>query len=48
LRRATIQTATGPVQLPAPPAQVAGETASLNPVPALGEHTEKLRREFAA
>lgn len=48
LRRMTIQTPTGPVHLPAPPAQTDGETPALRPVPALGEHSGTLRREFAA
>lgn len=47
LRRVTIQTPSGPVQLPAPAAQIADDEATLGPVPALGEHSEKLRREFA-
>ena len=47
LRRTVIETPSGPVALPAPPAQVTGETSRLGRVPALGEHSEKLRREFA-
>jgi crotonobetainyl-CoA:carnitine CoA-transferase CaiB-like acyl-CoA transferase len=47
LRRATIETPSGPVHLPAPPAQVNGAEPNLGAVPAIGEHSEKLRREFA-
>ena len=48
LRRMTIDTPSGPVALPAPPAQVKGQASRLGPVPALGEHSAKLRREFSA
>ena len=37
----------GPVELLAPGAIIAGETANYGKVPALGEHDEQLRREFA-
>jgi crotonobetainyl-CoA:carnitine CoA-transferase CaiB-like acyl-CoA transferase len=47
LRRVTVQTPSGAVALPAPPARVAGAEAALRPVPALGEHSDELRREFA-
>ena len=47
LRRVTIQTPSGPVRLPAPAARTADDGTTLGPVPALGEHSEKLRREFA-
>ncbi len=47
LRRATIETPSGPVHLPAPPAQVNRAEPNLGAVPAIGEHSEKLRREFA-
>jgi crotonobetainyl-CoA:carnitine CoA-transferase CaiB-like acyl-CoA transferase len=47
LRRAIIDTPSGPVHLPAPPAQVNGANPNLGAVPAIGEHSEKLRREFA-
>jgi itaconate CoA-transferase len=47
LRRATVATPNGDVALPAPPAQVVGEERKLRPVPALGAHTEAVRREFA-
>lgn len=47
LRRIDVATPTGPVRCVAPPAMVAGEGAS-HPgrVPALGEHSKALRREF--
>ena len=47
LRRVVVDTPTGPVAMPAPPARMDGEQPALGRVPALGEHTEALRREFA-
>ena len=47
-RRVTVASPAGPVALPAPPARVMGETPSFGPLPALGEHTDKVRREFLA
>jgi itaconate CoA-transferase len=47
LRRATVATPTGEVALPAPPAQFVGAPRDLRPVPALGEHSQAIRREFA-
>lgn len=47
LRRITIDTPTGPVNAVAPPPRWAGETFHPRPVPAIGQHTEALRREFA-
>jgi itaconate CoA-transferase len=44
LHRITVGTPSGPVSYPAPPHRRAGYGA----VPALGEHTEKIRAEFAA
>jgi itaconate CoA-transferase len=46
LRRINLQTPSGPVAVPAPAAQWATQSRSYGPVPALGEHTEKVRREF--
>jgi formyl-CoA transferase len=46
LRRITIDTPSGPVAYPAPPAQRAGETRRYGAVPALGAQTEKVRAEF--
>lgn len=47
LRRSEVGTPSGPVRVPAPPAVVAGAPAEPGPVPALGEHSEAIRREFA-
>ncbi len=47
LRRATVATPTGPAEIAAPPARFDGAVRELRPVPALGEHTEKIRREFS-
>jgi itaconate CoA-transferase len=47
LRRATVATPKGDVALPAPPAQFVDEPRALGPVPALGEHSDAIRREFA-
>jgi itaconate CoA-transferase len=47
LRRMAVATPNGPVEIPAPPAQFMGEgDADFGPLPALGEHTERVRREF--
>jgi itaconate CoA-transferase len=48
LRRITIGTPSGPVAYPAPAAQRAGAARRYGPVPALGQHTEKVRAEFMA
>jgi formyl-CoA transferase len=48
LRRVTVETPSGPVSYPAPAAQRAGEMRRYGAVPALGEHTEKIRAEFMA
>lgn len=47
LRRITVGSPSGPIAYPAPAAQWAGEQRRYGPVPALGEHTEKIRAEFA-
>lgn len=47
LRRVEVGSPTGPVDMVAPPARRDGAAPALAPVPALGEHTEKIRREFA-
>ena len=44
--RTTVETPAGKVEMLAPPVIVDGERARLGRVPALGEHTEALRREF--
>jgi formyl-CoA transferase len=46
LRRITIGSPTGPVSYPAPAPQRSGEPRQYGPVPALGEHSEKIRKEF--
>jgi formyl-CoA transferase len=46
LRRIMVGTPTGPVQTPAPAPMFAGEQRHYGPVPALGEHSEKIRKEF--
>jgi formyl-CoA transferase len=43
LRRITVATPSGPVSYPAPPR---GRSEGYGAVPALGEHSEKVRREF--
>jgi crotonobetainyl-CoA:carnitine CoA-transferase CaiB-like acyl-CoA transferase len=47
LRRIAVKTPSGPVDMPAPPVVERGEIRSLRPVPALGMHSERIRREFA-
>jgi itaconate CoA-transferase len=46
LRRIVIGSPTGPVSYPAPAAQRSGEPRRYGAVPALGEHSEKIRKEF--
>ncbi len=48
LRRITIATPSGPVSYPAPAELHASTSRRYGPVPALGEHTEKVRAEFTA
>jgi itaconate CoA-transferase len=48
LRRISVGTPSGPVSYPAPAAQRAEASRRYGPVPALGEHTEKVRAEFMA
>ena len=48
LRRIAVGTPTGPAHYPAPAARRVGETRRYGVVPALGQHTEKIRTEFAA
>jgi itaconate CoA-transferase len=47
LRRITVETPSGPVSYPAPAEQRASASRRYGPVPALGEHTERVRAEFA-
>jgi formyl-CoA transferase len=46
LRRIMIGSPSGPVRYPAPAARVVGEARGYGPVPALGEHTDRVRAEF--
>lgn len=48
LRRAEVGTASGPVSVPAPPQIFDRHPVVLGPSPAIGEHSEKIRREFAS
>lgn len=48
LRRTTVDSPSGPIDLVAPPAQVAGDILSLGAVPALDQHGAALREEFRA
>jgi itaconate CoA-transferase len=47
LRRITVGSPSGPVSTPAPAPLHAGEERSYGPIPALGEHTEMVRKEFS-
>ena len=47
LRRIAVETPGGTASLVAPPALVDGGSRPLGPVPAVGEHSEQIRREFA-
>jgi itaconate CoA-transferase len=46
LRRITVGAPSGPVSMPAPAPLRAGPERSYGPIPALGEHTELVRKEF--
>jgi itaconate CoA-transferase len=46
LRRITVAAPSGPVHLPAPAAERAEEPRRYGAVPALGEHTEAIKKEF--
>lgn len=47
LRRVAVASPNGPIDLPAPPARFKGQAdPSFGPLPGLGEHTDKVRREF--
>jgi formyl-CoA transferase len=47
LRRIVVGSPSGPVSMPAPTPLRAGEQRAYGPIPKLGEHTEKIRAEFA-
>ena len=46
LRRITVGAPSGPVSMPAPAPLRAGQERAYGPIPALGEHTAIIRREF--
>ena len=46
LRRITVKTPSGPASIPAPGATWLGETRSYGDIPALGAHSEAIRKEF--
>tara|TARA_B110000285_G_scaffold135225_1_gene151549 strand:- start:714 stop:1844 length:1131 start_codon:yes stop_codon:yes gene_type:complete len=46
LRRTSVVTPSGSVELVAPPVKISGEQHPLRPVPGLGEHTDAIRREY--
>jgi itaconate CoA-transferase len=46
-RTVTVQAGASSATMPAPPAQRTGETVAFAAVPALGEHSDTIRREFA-
>ncbi len=46
LRRIAVETPSGPVSYPAPAERRASASRRYGPVPALGEHTESIRKEF--
>jgi formyl-CoA transferase len=48
LRRVTVGAPSGAVSMPAPAPIRAGQERTHGPVPALGEHTEMIRKEFSA
>jgi crotonobetainyl-CoA:carnitine CoA-transferase CaiB-like acyl-CoA transferase len=48
LRQVAVATEQGPVAVPAPPAQEAGQIFAAGRVPRLGEHNDKIRAEFSA
>jgi len=47
LRRGTVATPAGEIRVPAPPSSGADTSPGLGAVPALGEHSQTIRREFA-
>jgi itaconate CoA-transferase len=47
LRRVTVSTPSGPVDMPAPPVIERGTTSLLRGVPALGADSDRIRKEFA-
>jgi len=48
LRRVTVETESGSVEMPAPPVVVKGDRSKFGPVPSVGQHTVAIRREFSS
>jgi len=48
LRRVTVGTPSGPASMPAPGARFVGEERHYGDIPALGSHSEKIRKEFSS
>ena len=48
LRRATVDTPNGPVSIAAPPILSSDGERALGPVPAIGQHSDRIRADFAA
>jgi itaconate CoA-transferase len=47
IERMSVDSPTGPVNLVASPVQFAGNSPTYKPIPALGEHSKKIRDEFS-
>ena len=47
LRRTEVQTAAGPISMPAPPVRTPGVLKTFGSPPAIGEHDAAIRQEFA-
>jgi crotonobetainyl-CoA:carnitine CoA-transferase CaiB-like acyl-CoA transferase len=47
LRKITIDSPSGPITMPAPPALVKGEERQYGAIPSIGNHSDALRKEFA-
>jgi itaconate CoA-transferase len=48
LRRTTVTTQAGDARIVAPPYQFRGKPRTLGPVPAIGQHTDKIKAEFGS
>jgi formyl-CoA transferase len=48
LRRITVGAPSGPVTMPAPAPLRAEQEQTYGPIPALGEHTERIKAEFGS
>ena len=48
LRRISVGTPAGPVQIVAPPVMTTDGLRHIGPIPAIGEHSELIRAEFSA